>query len=63
MRVIIALMLAVLSCAPARANDTTAALATGGLVFVQNPDVEMRAEDLFISAAGAIASSTARRAM
>ena len=51
MRVIIALMLAMLACAPARANDTTAALATGGLVFVQNPDVEMRAEDLFISAA------------
>ena len=51
MRVIIALMLAVLACAPARANDTSAALATGGLVFVHNPDVEMRAEDLFISAA------------
>jgi hypothetical protein len=33
------------------ANDSTAELATGGLIFVQNDDVEMRAEDLFISAA------------
>jgi hypothetical protein len=33
----------------ARANDSTAELATGGLIFVQNDDVEMRAEDLFIS--------------
>jgi Domain of unknown function (DUF4424) len=51
LRVIITLILAVLACAPVRANDTTAALATGGLTFVRNPDVEMRAEDLFISAA------------
>ena len=50
MRFIIALILAVLACAPARANDSRAELATGGLVFVRNPDVEMRAEDLFISA-------------
>ena len=35
----------------ARANDSTAELATGGLIFVQNDDVEMRAEDLFISSA------------
>jgi hypothetical protein len=34
----------------ARANDTTAELATGGLLFVQNDDVEMRSEDLAISA-------------
>src|SRR5208282_5762017 len=34
---------------PALANDTTAELATGGLVFVTNDDIEMRAEDLFIS--------------
>lgn len=33
----------------ARANDTTAALEAGGLVFVPNEDVEMRSEDLFIS--------------
>jgi hypothetical protein len=47
---IIALVLAVLVCAPVRANDSSAELATGGLVFVRNADVEMRAEDLFISA-------------
>lgn len=33
----------------ALANDSSAELATGGLVFVKNPDVEMLAEDLFIS--------------
>jgi hypothetical protein len=33
----------------ARANDSTAELATGGLIFVRNDDVEMRAEDLYIS--------------
>jgi hypothetical protein len=35
--------------APALANDTTAELATGGLRFMQNDNVEMRAEDLSIS--------------
>ena len=35
---------------PARANDSSAELATGGLIFVPNDNVEMRAEDLFISA-------------
>lgn len=35
----------------ARANDSTAELATGGLIFVQNDDVEMRVEDLYVSAA------------
>ena len=35
----------------AKANDSTAELSTGGLVFVRNENVEMRAEDLFISAA------------
>jgi hypothetical protein len=33
----------------ARANDTSAQLATGGLIFVTNGDVEMRSEKLFIS--------------
>ncbi|MDE1566558.1 DUF4424 domain-containing protein [Aquabacter sediminis] len=33
----------------ARANDTTAALEAGGLIFVRNENVEMRSEDLFIS--------------
>jgi len=34
----------------AHANDTTAELATGGLIFVTNDDIEMRSENLFISA-------------
>jgi hypothetical protein len=34
----------------AAANDSSAELATGGLVLVRNDDIEMRAEDLFISA-------------
>ena len=33
----------------ARANDTSAALETGGLRFKQDPDIVMRSEDLFIS--------------
>ena len=37
------------SALPACANDSSAELATGGLVFVTNDDIEMRAEDLFIS--------------
>lgn len=32
------------------ANDSTAELATGGLIFVHNDNVELRHEDLFISA-------------
>lgn len=35
--------------APAFANDSTAALATGGLQFVRNDQIEMRAEQLSIS--------------
>jgi hypothetical protein len=34
---------------PVAANDSTAELATGGLVFVRNNDIEMLSEDLFIS--------------
>ncbi len=49
-KVAIALLLAGAVNAPASANDSTAELATGGLVFVKNDDIEMRAEDLFISA-------------
>ncbi|MGE0036628.1 MAG: DUF4424 domain-containing protein [Xanthobacteraceae bacterium] len=47
-----AITLAILAVAvlPAHANDSSAELSTGGLIFVQNPDVEMRSEDLFISA-------------
>ena len=36
--------------APARANDSSAELATGGLVLERSADIEMRAEDLYISA-------------
>jgi hypothetical protein len=32
-----------------RANDSTAELATGGLLFTKSPDIEMTSEDLFIS--------------
>lgn len=35
--------------AAALANDTSAELATGGLVFAKSNDIEMRSEDLFIS--------------
>lgn len=45
-----AVALGVLAAAPAaRANDTTAALAAGGLVYVVNDQVAMQSEDLFIS--------------
>jgi uncharacterized protein DUF4424 len=38
------------STVSALGNDSTAELATGGLIFVQNDNVEMRSEDLAISA-------------
>lgn len=46
-----ALACAALSPAAVRANDSSAELATGGLVFVKNDDVEMTSEDLYLSAA------------
>jgi hypothetical protein len=46
-----ALAAALAAVAPAHANDSTAELATGGLVFVKNPAVTMRSERLLISAA------------
>lgn len=42
--------------ASALANDTSAELATGGLCFVQNDNVEMRSEDLSTPASAARAS-------
>ncbi|MDQ2083462.1 DUF4424 domain-containing protein [Xanthobacteraceae bacterium Astr-EGSB] len=47
------LALIIIACGspPALANDSSAELATGGLVFVKNDAIEMRSEDLFISAA------------
>jgi hypothetical protein len=50
-RLLLAATLAAGAAGVARANDSTAELATGGLIFVENDDIEMRAEDLFISAA------------
>ena len=43
----IALLAAACAAAPALANDTSAELATGGLIFVQNDNVEMRSDDLY----------------
>lgn len=45
----LAWLLAAASVATARANDSTAALSTGGLVYVLTEDIEMQSEDLFIS--------------
>lgn len=44
------LLIVMLAAGPAAANDSSAELATGGLVFVRNSDVEMRSEELTISA-------------
>jgi len=38
-----------LPTSPSKANDSSAELATGGLIFTKNDSVEMRSEDLFIS--------------
>ena len=42
--------LALLAAAPALANDSSAELTTGGLVLAKSADIEMRSEDLAISA-------------
>jgi hypothetical protein len=50
-RATVAIVLAtILAATPANANDSTAELATGGLVFVRNDNVELRSEELSISA-------------
>ena len=46
----IALAVAMAAAVPALANDSSAELTTGGLVFVRNDNVEMQSEDLRISA-------------
>jgi Domain of unknown function (DUF4424) len=46
----IALAIAAATAIPALANDSTAELSTGGLIFVHNENVEMTSEDLAISA-------------
>lgn len=45
----IAIVAWVLSLTPVFANDTTAELATGGLVFTKSEHIEMQSEELFIS--------------
>lgn len=45
----LAFLALILAAAPALANDTTAELGTGGLVFVGNDSVKMQSEDLYIS--------------
>ena len=44
-----ALIAAAAAATGAMANDSSAELATGGLVLTKNPAIEMRSEDLFIS--------------
>ncbi len=46
----IALVVATTAAVPALANDSSAELTTGGLIFVRNENVEMQSEDLRISA-------------
>ena len=50
LRSAIALAVATAAAVPALANDSSAELTTGGLVFVRNDNVEMQSEDLRISA-------------
>jgi hypothetical protein len=45
----IVLAAATIAAVPALANDTSAELSTGGLIFVGNENVEMRSEELAIS--------------
>lgn len=49
MRLVVALVTLCIAAAPARANDSTAELATGGLVFTRTDAIEMASEDLFVS--------------
>src|ERR1019366_10079815 len=45
----LAALVAAAAAPGAAANDSSAELATGGLVLTKNPAIEMRSEDLFIS--------------
>lgn len=47
----ILLLMAALAAGPARANDTTAETAAGGLVLTRTDAIDMVSEDLFVSAA------------
>jgi hypothetical protein len=46
----VALTMTSVPVGPARANDSTAGLAAGGLVLTKSADIEMKSEDLYISA-------------
>jgi hypothetical protein len=49
MRALIATMFLAF-CSPALANDTTAEIAAGGIVLTRSDSIEMRSEDLYVSA-------------
>lgn len=49
-RGVIALLCAFVLAAPAAANDTVASMGAGGLVFQRTDGIEMRSEDLYVSA-------------
>ena len=49
MRLAATLLAIGLMAAPARANDSTAELTTGGLVLTKSEAIEMRSEDLYVS--------------
>lgn len=48
-QLVLACAAALFCAAPVLANDTMATLGTGGLVFLQSPDVKMVREDLYVS--------------
>jgi Domain of unknown function (DUF4424) len=48
-QILVSIFAFTVGAASARANDSTAELAAGGIVLVANPHIEMRSEDLFIS--------------
>ena len=48
-QIIVCLLAIILFAARSFANDSSAELATGGLVFTKSDDIEMQSEDLFIS--------------
>ena len=49
MKRLAALALLAAAASPALANDTTAVLGTGGLIFISTDQLKMKSEDLFIS--------------
>lgn len=49
-RGVVALLAALVLAAPAAANDSVASMGTGGLIFQRTDGIEMRSEDLYVSA-------------